>query len=266
MTVMSEIARIWYRIELALARSAVAAADGGVLDVYPGITQRVIIFLPLLIRIARNCASASSNELTPRNIRRYTIVSSGVFCTTLRQRCLNGWTEDRIGSRNCVNSSDDWEPEDDQSGLVEPLHFGGHHATKVSHVRVGSMAPVRSDASVRKTRQATWRASVAGRTAVGLRKTTGRRRGRRRKSRNLTNTSRSNALFLANVTTTDDPSDRLPARPARCMWLAHPGGTFPSKTPFKPPMSMPSSIVVVDDKRFRRPSLNRNCLRLFSSG
>ena len=37
--------------------------------------------------------------------------------------------------------------------------------------------------------------------------------------------------ILANVTNTDDPSDRLPARPARCMWFALPGGTFPSITP-----------------------------------
>ena len=38
--------------------------------------------------------------------------------------------------------------------------------------------------------------------------------------------------------------------------LAHvvgaPGGTFPSTTPFKPPMSMPSSIVVVEDRGFER--------------
>ena len=128
------------------------------------------------------------------------------------------------------------------------------------------MAPVRSDCIGAKNSDSNIACRCRRTNRGRSRKTNGRRRGRRRKSRNLTNTSRSNARFLANVTTTDDPSERHPARPARCMWLARPGGTLPSTTPFKPPISMPSSIVVVDDKRFRTPSLNRNCLRLFSCG
>ena len=126
------------------------------------------------------------------------------------------------------------------------------------------MAPARADCIGAKN-SASNMACRCRRTNRGRsRKTTGRRRGPSQEIPNLANTSRSNARFLANVTTTDEPSARLPARPARCMWLARPGGTFPSTTPFNPPMSMPSSIVVVDDKRFRAPSLNRNCLRLFS--
>ena len=56
----------------------------------------------------------------------------------------------------------------------------------------------------------------------------------------LRNTAWSNARSLAKVATSADPSALRPARPARCWWLARPGGTLPSSTPFRPPISIPS--------------------------